>query len=531
MQMSEMSVLVVDDEEFDRDIVVTALQTLGIRQIFQAGGGEEALTLLKSTHVDAIVTDIRMPGMDGPQFLRHLSEVHCASAIILLSGVNDDIQRSIGNLGRSHGLNIIGFIHKPATLDMLQRALEIAAAQQKKNKGHTNAAPVREFTPDVLREAMKQGQIHPWYQPKVDIGQLRLIGAEALARWRTTDGTLISPGMFVPEIEQAGLADELFFCMLNQVLADMRRWKANDCLFKVSVNLSMACALQLDLPEKISALLERHAVPVEQLVIEVTESQLMGDVSAALETLTRLSLLGLTLSIDDFGTGYSSLSQVAALPFTELKIDGSFVQNAGKNVKANAILDSMITLGRSLGMSVVAEGIETHDQLDFLRRSGAHVLQGYLIAKPMPANQLDSWLAEWRPGTMDHPGCQRPFAILVIDDEKTMRQIGETQFKAHFPDAVILTAANGEEALKIFGRQTIDAATVDYIMPGMDGLALLQKLRNLNPACRFVLLTADTHEATAQEATRLGALYCPKPLSESQLKRIVRFFTLNTGTI
>lgn len=527
--ITDKAVLVVDDEEFQREILVEALSAIGIRQIFEAGGGDAALAMLQSTAIDILITDIRMPGMDGPQFLRHLADIDCKAAIILHSGVSSDIQRSIGKLGRSHGLNIVGFIHKPVTLEMLEHILTAAMATQRITKARTSVASHQEFSAEQLRQALEQRQIHPWYQPKVDIQKLRLVGVEALARWRTADGSLVSPGQFVPAIEQAGMADELFFCMLDQALTDMDHWREAGRDFKVSINLSMECAIELDLPDRIETYLKRHAVPVERLVIEVTESQLMADAASALETLTRLSLLGLTLSIDDFGTGYSSLSQIAALPFAELKLDGSFVQQAGKNTKANAILMSMITLGRSLGMEVVAEGVETHEQLDTLLTWGADVLQGYLVAKPMPADRFGDWLDGWRPGTASRPECNRPYTILVVDDEMSMRQVGEAIFKKRLPSARVLTAADGEEAIRIFGEQMIDAATVDFFMPGINGLELLHRLRNMNPACKFILLTGNTEEGTAQEAIRLGALYCPKPITVAQIDRILHHI-FATGT-
>jgi CheY-like chemotaxis protein len=286
----------------------------------------------------------------------------------------------------------------------------------------------------------------------------------------------------------------------------------------------MDCAFQLDLPERLQALLKKYAVPAKQIIIEVTESRLMADQSAAMETLTRLSLLGFILSIDDFGTGYSSLAKVAALPFGELKLDLSFVQQAGMDIKADAILQSTVTLGRSLGMEVVAEGVETFEQLDILRNFGALVVQGFLVARPMSAKQFEGWLANWRPGFHTKPGCARQFSLLVVDDDRAMRAVIEAELVDRMPAVRVFTAANGEEALSIATNNFIDAATLDFHMPGIDGLKLLRRLRNCCPTARYVLLTSDLSELTAREATRLGALYCPKPLIAPQADRIVRYF-------
>ncbi len=525
MPLHDEVILLVDDDPLELEIIADDLVNLGVRRVLTAMSGVDALELIKRGEpITTLMTDVCMPNMDGPQFLRQLAETGCAIRVVLVSGVSKDILYSISTLGRSHGLNVMGFIHKPVQPEALRALLvgpEGAAA-----RSHQGAAcePELDLSVPRLLQAIERREIHPWYQPKVDSAQLRVVGVEALARWRFPDGGLVSPGRFIPVVEAAGLSDALFFGMLEQVLADMQRWHAAGRIFKASVNLSMDCAFQLDLPEKLQELLKKYAVPTKQIVIEVTESRLMADKATAMETLTRLSLMGFILSIDDFGTGYSSLSQVAALPFGELKLDLSFVQQAGRDIKADAILQSTVTLGRSLGMEVVAEGVETFEQLDILRNFGAPVVQGFLIARPMPANQFEGWLANWRPGLKHQPGCARQFTLLVVDDDRAMRAVIEAELVDRMPGVRVLSAANGEEALTIAAKNIVDAATLDFNMPGIDGLQLLRRLRNACPAAHYVLLTSDLSESTAHEATHLGALYCPKPLTSPQADRIVRHF-------
>jgi EAL domain-containing protein (putative c-di-GMP-specific phosphodiesterase class I)/CheY-like chemotaxis protein len=523
MSVDKEVILIVDDDPLEREIVADDLKSLGFNNILYAASGAEALSLIKSGTVTTLLTDIMMPGMDGPQFLRQLAEVGCKARVVLISGVSNDIMNSIGTLGRSHGLNLLGYIHKPTTPVALKAMLQREVTAPKAT-GTKQVAPQLDLSAGRLRDALNQAEIHPWYQPKVDIEHLRLTGVEALARWRFPDGKLISPAEFIPAIEALGLADELFFCILEQVLKDLRRWRAAGRYFKVSVNLSMDCAFKLDLPERIDVLLEKYDIPPDQLVVEVTESRVMSDSARAMETLTRLSLMGAALSIDDFGTGYSNLVQVANLPFGELKLDGSFVQKIDTDSKADAILRGTIVLGRSLGMDIVAEGVESFGQLDWLRNNGADVAQGYLLARPMAVGPFDTWLQNWRPGLATQPGCARQFNVLVVDDERSMRSLVDTQLRQHLPEARIFLASSGEEALKIAAEELIDATTLDFHMPGIDGLELLRQLRNCCPSARHVFLTANLTEQIAKEATRLGALYCPKPLMEPQIDRIVRYF-------
>lgn len=524
MSLNEEIILVIDDDPLQLEIMADDLSNLGVGTFFIADGGAKALDILirERGRITTILTDINMPEMDGPQLLRKLADIGCSARIVLISGAKADIMHSMGRLGQSHGLQVIGFIQKPVSPEALKTLL-VGHAESRKRQ---SAAPDQDLdlSPARLIAALKKREIHPWYQPKTGGPRLRLSGVEALARWRLPSGAMISPAEFIPPIEAAGLADELFFCIFEQVLEDTKRWRDAGMRIKASINMTIDSAYKLDLPERISTVMEKTAAAPDGLVIEITESRLMANPAAAIETLTRLSLMGIVLSIDDFGTGYSGLAQVANLPFGELKLDGSFVQQIGKSPKADAILRSTITLGRSLGMEVVAEGVETSRQLDLLRAMGADVIQGFLVARPMPASVFEQWLASWRPGRAEQPGCKRPITVLVVDDERSMRMVIQAELEKRLHGARILTAASGNEALKIAREQTIDAVTLDYHMVGLNGLETLIQMRDICPSSRQVLLTADPNEEIARNATSLGALYCLKPMSGAQADRIARHF-------
>mgnify|MGYP001179625694 CR=1 FL=1 len=521
MNPQNETVLIVDDDVFQLEIIHSNVVKLGFGRVLVATDGEKALEILRqSQDVTTLLLDVCMPQMDGPQLLRQLAAINCKSRIFLVSGVSNDQLISIGELGRSHGLNIVGYMRKPVGINVMKKMLENQAHSAQYRSGDSNLDISRER----LSTALKLGEIHPWYQPKVDSKRLRVVGVEALARWRLPDGKMVSPYQFIPVIEAEGLSNELFFSIFAQVLADLRRWLDAGHKIKASVNLSMDCTFHLDLPDRICSAIQHHGVDKDQIVIEVTESRLMEDRASALETLNRITLAGLQLSIDDFGTGYSSLSQVAALPFSELKVDGSFVQKSLADNKAKAIVLSTVTLGRTLGMNVVAEGVEVFEQLDLLRECEASTIQGYLIARPMSGHDFVCWLNAWRPGTFDNPGCQRRFTLLVVDDSPSVLALIAAELAERIPQATILSAASGEQALEIAEQHMVDAATLDFHMPGVDGLELLQRLRNKCPSGRYVLLTADHTEDTAHKAVKMGALYCPKPLTSSQTERIVRYF-------
>jgi EAL domain-containing protein (putative c-di-GMP-specific phosphodiesterase class I) len=208
---------------------------------------------------------------------------------------------------------------------------------------------------------------------------------------------MVGPGQFIPAIENAGLADQLFYGISRHVIAAVKKWRAQGIDLKAAINLSMDTALNLDMPERLHALVRDGGLQPRDFIIEVTESRLMVERSLAMESLTRLSLMGFKLSIDDFGTGYSSLVQLIDLPFRELKIDGSFVQRASLEDKAKTILRISASLGNNLNMDVTAEGVETLEQLNYVRDCGCDTVQGYYFAPPMPFDACTQWLLAQTP--------------------------------------------------------------------------------------------------------------------------------------
>lgn len=391
MISSANMILVVDDDEFQCELIGTQLTSLGWDNICFANNGEDALAQVDKhgPEIRAMITDLSMPGMDGTVLMRHLAQRGFRAGIILLSGVHDEILNSAGGLANAHGLSVLGVLPKPPSPERLRELLA---------ELHTSvpmAGPTLDeeaLTQQCLAAALAAGEFIPWYQPKIDACTGKPVGVEALARWPNKAGGMISPSSFIPAIETAGLADELFFAMARRVVSDMAIWRGYNLHIKAAINMSMDTAHNLEVPERLGSIVEAAGLHVSDFVIEVTESRLMVERSLAMETLTRLSLMGFVLSIDDFGTGYSSLVQLIDLPFRELKIDGSFVQRADMERKAQAILRISIMIGANLDMEVVAEGVETASQFEYLRSCGCMIVQGYHFARPMPFTACTEWL-------------------------------------------------------------------------------------------------------------------------------------------
>lgn len=252
-----------------------------------------------------------------------------------------------------------------------------------------------------LRQAIKDRTLAVFYQPKVDIKTGRVTGVEALARWpHPTDG-MISPGDFIPMIEQSGLIRPFTLWVLEQAIKQSKRWTEAGTDLTVAVNLSTRNLLDPSLADSIAQLFDAYQVSPDRLTLEITESAVMSRPKQALKILMHLHAMGIKLSIDDFGTGYSSLAYLKQLPVTELKIDYSFVSGINDNETDAVIVRSTIDLAHNLGLSVVAEGVENKDVLDMLAILRCDTAQGYYFSRPIPAEELEQWLTTSSWGQQD----------------------------------------------------------------------------------------------------------------------------------
>jgi PAS domain S-box-containing protein len=397
-ELAALRVMVVDDDPFILNYLNRILISRGVKSVRHAGEGNAALRELKAQagQIDVVVCDLNMPGMDGVEFLRHLAESRFSGAVIIISGTAD-LLPTIYELAQAHGLRILGTLAKPFTP---QRFFDILGLQLGARRSARPRSSQPLLGPSDVAEGLMRGEFIPYFQPKVDALTLKPYGAEALARWQRADGSIVSPFAFIPLMEVHGLIDTLFVTMLEQTLASATKLRAQGYGdLKLAVNLAASTLSTLNLPETIDRELQRHAIAPESLIVEITESGLMHDARIGLDVLLRLRLKGIGLSIDDFGTGYSTINQLRRLPFTELKIDQSFVASATKNPASRIILESSIEMARRLNLRTVAEGVETEQDLELIRSLGCDVVQGFLVAKPMPLEEFIVWMAQHGAGT------------------------------------------------------------------------------------------------------------------------------------
>jgi EAL domain-containing protein (putative c-di-GMP-specific phosphodiesterase class I) len=262
-----------------------------------------------------------------------------------------------------------------------------------------------------FRQALDTGQVDVHFQPQLALRTRRVIGVEALVRWQHPEFGMVDPAEFVTLVETTGLINPLTDYVLDRSLAQCRSWLDRGLSLAVSVNLSVRNLADAEFPCRVTDALARHRVPAALLGFELTESAVMSDPERALPVLRGLHGLGVRIAVDDFGTGYSSLAYLRRLPVDEVKIDKSFVLGLASDLGDLAVVRAIVELGHSLGLNVVAEGVEQDATRDQLLEMGCDVAQGYLISRPLGRDRFDAWLAA---RTVRAPGAQNEETVLTL---------------------------------------------------------------------------------------------------------------------
>jgi len=331
--------------------------------------------------------------MDGIEVMRRLVESRSAPRLILVSGQDLGVLHSAEKLAQAHGLEVIAALSKPISIESCVKLLrqQVVSQSIKNDEYFIQSLEEQELTSAKLRYAIHDNQMVLHFQPQFAFSSGEIISVESLVRWNHPELGLIYPDRFIPLAEQSGVIGALTKWVIDQAVKQAKLWEEQ---IPISVNVSAIDVTSLTLPEQLSILLTETNLDPTCLVLELTESALMGELVTSLDILTRLRLKGIELSIDDFGTGFSSLSQLHRVPFTELKIDRSFVMDMCKDDEAYAIVKTCIMLAHELKMKVVAEGVETKHHYDLLQKLGCDIGQGYYFSKPVPMAEMNDILKQ-----------------------------------------------------------------------------------------------------------------------------------------
>ena len=387
-----MKILLIDDDVFVLKLLQIQFNNLGFTDLVSFASGHEALLCLNSNigDFDLLLCDLQMPEMDGIEFMRHLSGINYTGGVILVSSEEQRILSTAEKLANARDLNVLGVLNKPVQPQLLAALLE-----KKQFRNFLDKNAVKIYGPDELQRAIKNDELLNYYQPQVVVSTGELVGVETLVRWQHPTDGLVFPDQFIATAEKYGLIDDLTRVVLSGALLQMGVWKDEGLHLNVSVNISMDNLSSLEFPELVEAAMKASGHKMDSLILEITESKLMANPLTVLEILSRLRLKRIGLSIDDFGTGHSSLAQLRDIPFTELKIDQSFVHGAYRDTSLQAIFEASLIMARQLGIKVVAEGVEDLEDWKYLQEKGCDLAQGYFIAKPMPAGKLKEWMLGW----------------------------------------------------------------------------------------------------------------------------------------
>lgn len=385
--MSKTLIVIDDDEQFS-GLLAEIAKTAGYEVVVCHDAREY---FDASLTYEVMILDLNMPSMDGIEVIRQMGELGHHSHLMLVSGYDDSVLHSAEKLAKEHQLNVLGSLSKPLKVADFVKMLSLAETVKVNQNQNINSdyAPI---SVDEILQGIRDNQMVLYFQPQVDLVTNQLEGVEALVRWQHPERGLVPPGLFIELAEKEGLMGELTSHIINMAVNQSEEWKSAGFNITMSVNVSAENITSLSLPEQLSDLIDDYDLDPGSLVIEITESALMGELTTSLDILTRLRMKGFGLSIDDFGTGNSSLVLLHRVPFTELKIDMSFVKYMDTDVDAYAIVETCVMLAHKLHMRVVAEGIENQNIRNSLAKMGCDIGQGYHIAKPMPAEQMSKWM-------------------------------------------------------------------------------------------------------------------------------------------
>lgn len=385
--MSNNRVLIIDDDKRICRIIKRVADDLGVDSLAIDNPAEFESAYLRY-EPNIILMDLQMPRLDGIELLRKLAEQHSEAAIILVSGMDRSVLETTDKLGKSLGLNMVGVLNKPIDIDDLKIILEKNFDPLKERRTQSLA-----LTAEDLKKAIAENELVVHYQPQISLASGNVIGAEALVRWQHPEHGLVFPDSFIPLAEESReLIGPLTYSVIETVLQDDVARRGSGVELNISINLSPRLLSDLSLPDKVDGLLAKYQFDPNRLLLEVTESGAMEDPSLTMDILTRLRLKNIRLSLDDFGTGFSSLVQLYRMPFNEIKVDKSFVMKVSKDKEAAAIARLTVDLGHSLGLEVVAEGIEDQYTYDWLKELGCEIGQGYFISRPVDVDQFSKWM-------------------------------------------------------------------------------------------------------------------------------------------
>jgi len=383
-------IAIVEDELELRCLVREVADRLGF--LVEDFGDGRLIAPARFAEFDVIILDLMMPGMDAIELIRRISPFKKLN-VIFMSGLSRKVLEGAERLARQHGFNVIASLQKPFRVSEVRDALMLASGNLKLNTASQAPSLTKPVTEREFESALNNDELLVHFQPKVGLAEERpWCGVEALMRWQHPVHGLLNPVFFVSYVERPEWAERALHILLRKAVEQAKILeRLAGFRGMLSVNLPPAALIDHDITDGVLDCVDEDNFDRSRLILEITETSIPVDECLALEIATRLKIHGVRLSIDDFGTGYSSLERLNFTAFDEIKIDLTFVRRALTDNTARIIVENSIDLGRRLGMTVVAEGVENLDVMQWLSKAGCDQAQGYYVCKPMPPLEICSW--------------------------------------------------------------------------------------------------------------------------------------------
>ncbi|UST72277.1 EAL domain-containing response regulator [Pseudomonas siliginis] len=386
--------IVIEEHPFKRIVATRVFQDLGFEDVISVANTASAMTILKSTGcADVAICSLREKCIQSLAAIEELCASGLVSSMIICSNHSADLHSAIARMLNMHRVKVLGYVDAsvlPNTIIPLLKQFERSTEVPR----DAISQPSRKwsFNDRELKKAILASEFRAFFQPKFNLVTNIVDSIEVLVRWEHPLHGMLYPSDFLPLLNSFNLLDDLLFALIEQGLSFLRKTSQTVPSLRLAFNVQAEQFSNPELVTKITDLLDKYQLSATRLIFEITESGLLDSSPTVLKNLIQLRIMGSGLSIDDFGTGFSSLERLCRLPFTEIKLDATFIHDLDNSANNRAVIISTLALGRSMNMSVVVEGVETEYQREALIKLGCTHAQGYLCARPMSGKQSLLWL-------------------------------------------------------------------------------------------------------------------------------------------
>ncbi len=390
--LEENKIIIMDDDIEYANLIFDIAKSFKLNCIITTNAKD--FMDLFNQKVSLVFLDLNIPHLNGIDLLKFISKKNSKCDIVLMSGAEDRVIESAENFAKSINLNVAGRFQKTIRLTELENLLKnIIANNFPKTSERSLPVTSSFFDKDELAHALKNNEFLPYYQPQIDLETSKLYGVEVQTRWLNSQQRTLLADQFALQMESFGLIDELMWFIFKKSIKEIEDLqKQTQFPLKFSLNLPSRILKDLDFPQKFMALFEQSTLTPNQVTFEITESGIMKDLSNALEIFTRLGLNHINLSLDNFGAGSTTMQQLKLIPANQIKIDKYFIKNMLIEKSVHVTVKKIIELGHELEMKVVAKGVDSQEQLQFLQEHHCDAAQGAYFSKAMPIQDLHQWI-------------------------------------------------------------------------------------------------------------------------------------------